>query len=64
MLWVWGNLAHPNPQFRLGVSRWDDEKQLAGIMDVMAKRLIDGCDVDDGCCEVLSAGVGAGKDNG
>ena len=42
---------------RLWDSEWEDAKQLAGVMEVMAKRLMDGCDVPDGCCEPLPSAI-------
>ena len=58
MLWVWGKVL------KFGDSTWEDAKQLAGMMEVMAKRLMDGCDVPDGCCEPLPSGAGAGNGKG
>ena len=62
ILAVWGN-SQPLPRSLGGVGKpgfW----LLAGMMEVMAKRLMDGCDVPDGCCEPLPSGAGAGNGNG
>ena len=49
--------GHP----KFGDSTWEEAKQLAGMMEVMAKRLVDGCDVPDGCCEPLPSRRGSGQ---
>ena len=62
--------AHPNPRFqpegclgtpKLGIPHGRTQNNLLALMEVMAKRLMDGCDVPDGCCEPLPSGAGAGS---